>query len=453
MYAFVPGFGGNFDEFKVAIGREASPEGLTKVILDYTDSNKQSLLWDRVRANFTPTETGIHYFGIHYCTPTKGGYNALAFDNIALYQQSATPEVRANIFAPIFPYTISPEFLAVPADGAVRVAVENRSKNDLTDLNTTVRAEKNQSEFFSGTASRLGMLAFDANFEMLQTAQSVTFDEPTSTTARDTYRVFADFTSADGLSQTASTTFESPILSDNLYARDNGIISLTYGFENTAAVFGMAFEFVNPVLLHSAIFRLHYPTGSGTRPSQVLVWRVPSGGGAAQTVGGSMSFELIPVPENRIEEYEIRLSSNADRYVNLVLEPGLYFVTVTQPKAEGVRLGLLGTTTVSSGITGVYSVGDGFELLDEVFYLRLMASVPSQSGTPPVSVITTADSFELNYTIDFTSVAVFNVAGQMIASHQLPAIGRFSIPKRDLTSGVYILRFTGNTIESVKVIR
>ena len=453
MYAFVPGLDGNFDEFKVAIGREASPLGLTEVIMDYTKSNARSLLWERVRVNFTATETGIHYFGIHYCTRTKGGYNALAFDNIALYQQSATPEVRANILAPIFPYTISPEFLAVPATDIVRVAVENRSKNDLTDMNTTIRIEKNQSEFFSETTSRLGVLAFAENLAMFQTSQPITFDKPTSTTVCDEYKIFADFTSVDGLNQTVSATFNSPLLSENLYARDNGIVTLTYGVENTVALFGMAFNFVNHVTLHSAIFRLHYPTGSGTRLSQVLVWRVPSGGGVVERVGGYMPFYLIPM--NEVEEYEIRLSARSDRYTDLLLERGLYFVTITQPAAEGVRLGLLGTSTVSSGITGVYSIGDDFERLNEVFYLRLMLSEADELSFPPnASVFSPADSFDLRYTAHFTSVAMFNIAGQMISSYELPATGQFSIPTHNLVRGVYILQFRGsNVTEAVKVMR
>jgi len=461
MYVFAPGLVNptRLDEFRVAIGRTATPAGLTRVIMDYTGSNAKARLWDRVRVNFTATETGIHYFGIHYCTLTHGGYNALGFDHIALYELSATPEVRANIFAPIFPYTISPDFLAVPAVDSVRVAVENRGRNSLTDLNTTIRVEKNQSEFFRGTTSRLGVLAFAENFAMTQTVQPVTFDKPSSATTRDVYRIFADFTSADGLNQTVSAEFKSPLLSNRLYARDNGIITWGYGYAGRVAVIGMAFNFVNRVKLDSVIFRLNYPVGMPTRPSQVLVWQVLAESGTVQTVGGSMSFDLIPMPsENPIREYDIRLSARSDSYVDLVLDPGLYFVTVTQPEAPNIRLGLLGTTTVSTGITGVYSIGDGFQLLDEVFYLRLIVSDPSLSNVPSVkanrtSVFSTANSFELSYTSDFTSVAIFNISGQMIASYDLPATGQFSIPNHDLAQGVYIIRFTGNMTETVKVIR
>ena len=70
-----------------------------------------------------------------------------------------------------------------------------------------------------------------------------------------------------------------------------------------------------------------------------------------------------------------------------------------------------------------------------------------------VSVVNTPSSFELTYTADFTSVEVFSISGQRVALHNLPPTGSFSLPTYGLARGAYIVRFIGNSVETVKVIR
>lgn len=91
------------------------------------------------------------------------------------------------------------------------------------------------------------------------------------------------------------------------------------------------------------------------------------------------------------------------------------------------------------------------------------AKVQVIQGTPPVGisstsaskvkVISTADAFELSYPSDVTSATLFNISGQTVASYQLPESGTFTMPASALNKGVYVIKFMGNAVSSVKVVR
>ena len=63
------------------------------------------------------------------------------------------------------------------------------------------------------------------------------------------------------------------------------------------------------------------------------------------------------------------------------------------------------------------------------------------------------NSFVLSYTDQFNSVSVYDVAGKQIGTYALPKSGNFSIPASDLTNGVYIVRFAGESNAAVKVVK
>jgi len=70
-----------------------------------------------------------------------------------------------------------------------------------------------------------------------------------------------------------------------------------------------------------------------------------------------------------------------------------------------------------------------------------------------VNVFVSEGAFELNYTSDFTTVTIFNIAGQAVRVLDLPTNGNVVIPTADLARGAYIVRFAGAKVESVKVIK
>jgi hypothetical protein len=81
---------------------------------------------------------------------------------------------------------------------------------------------------------------------------------------------------------------------------------------------------------------------------------------------------------------------------------------------------------------------------------------PTGVTTPKTSEVKASynnNSFVLSYTDQFNSVSVYDVAGKQIGTYALPKSGNFSIPASDLTNGVYIVRFAGESNAAVKVVK
>lgn len=68
-----------------------------------------------------------------------------------------------------------------------------------------------------------------------------------------------------------------------------------------------------------------------------------------------------------------------------------------------------------------------------------------------VKAIANGDNFELTYSESITNVTVNNVAGQTLATYELPAGGKYLMPAADLAKGMYILKFSNN--QTIKVIK
>lgn len=77
----------------------------------------------------------------------------------------------------------------------------------------------------------------------------------------------------------------------------------------------------------------------------------------------------------------------------------------------------------------------------------------TSSTVSPVKVVKTSDSFELSYPSDVTSVTIYNVSGQAVSQYDLSTKGSFSIPTSSMDRGVYIVKFFGDSVHSVKVVR
>ena len=82
------------------------------------------------------------------------------------------------------------------------------------------------------------------------------------------------------------------------------------------------------------------------------------------------------------------------------------------------------------------------------------------AGLSPMAVATKTkvankgDRFELIYTPDYSSVSVYNIAGQKLAGYALPATGTFTVPNGNYSQGIYLFRFAGATgASTVKVIK
>jgi len=83
-----------------------------------------------------------------------------------------------------------------------------------------------------------------------------------------------------------------------------------------------------------------------------------------------------------------------------------------------------------------------------------LTSISTVAVAADTKVINKNNNFELSYTRGYSVASVYNVAGQKLASYQLPATGRFIIPAGNYPQGVYLFNFTGaKGASTVKVMR
>jgi len=61
-------------------------------------------------------------------------------------------------------------------------------------------------------------------------------------------------------------------------------------------------------------------------------------------------------------------------------------------------------------------------------------------------------SFDLTYPLGFERVAVYTVQGNLIGEYNLPQSGKYSIPANGMAQGVYVLKFSGQEAQSIKVL-
>lgn len=69
-----------------------------------------------------------------------------------------------------------------------------------------------------------------------------------------------------------------------------------------------------------------------------------------------------------------------------------------------------------------------------------------------LKVVAQATSFNLTYPAGFNSVEVYNIAGQQLGKYALSSAGSATIPA-DKAHGSYLLRFSGATTETIKILK
>ncbi len=452
MYIMIPGYNDVADEFtvNVATGKTAAAMAAGTVVMDYTGNNAivtSDFNFGRVRATFTPTTTGIYYFGIHYCSPNPSLGNAIAFDNISIAVPPASEAESAFIYYPKPKYTALPSFLYLPTTDAAHVAVYNVGTTDLTNVSTIVSLKKNNSEIFSNTVVT-GTIEQDSA-KLVSTSQPYTLDRPVAG-QQDSYEISAITTSNEGISQTINETFDGAIFSNNLYARDNAEIGGTLGYPTAESKFGLYYEFPVQTKIDSVKFFLSYTSASAT--GYIYIYKFDSAEGRLSVVGGNQ-FTLNPA--TGIVAYAVKAVNTTDG--DLIVDAGSYFVTIVQP--SGVRLGLIyASENDDYTLTGIYDIGAGFDLLDLTPIIRLIVANPATGATNStningVNVFYTGNNFELSYPSNVTKVSVYNANGQKVTEKELSG-NSTTLPASDWTKGVYIFKLSGNGLsQTIKVMK
>ncbi len=82
------------------------------------------------------------------------------------------------------------------------------------------------------------------------------------------------------------------------------------------------------------------------------------------------------------------------------------------------------------------------------------SGIVENEAASKVKIVYKDDSFDLSYPVEYTSVNVYNISGQLVDSYNLPNDGVFSIPAGDLAKGIYLLKFSGRSVgETVKAVK
>jgi hypothetical protein len=90
-----------------------------------------------------------------------------------------------------------------------------------------------------------------------------------------------------------------------------------------------------------------------------------------------------------------------------------------------------------------------FEVVQDLF-----SGIHSLKTSHRVKVLDRGDFLELIYPGEiFDSVSLYAVSGRKIATYPLSAGGKFDLPASSMVRGVYILKLSGKTIETIKIIR
>lgn len=79
------------------------------------------------------------------------------------------------------------------------------------------------------------------------------------------------------------------------------------------------------------------------------------------------------------------------------------------------------------------------------------SGIDKTNANNEVKIVSTTDAYILSYPENVTNVSIVNVAGQTIATYELPAGGKFTVPAAELSRGLYLLKFNNN--QTVKVIK
>ena len=183
---------------------------------------------------------------------------------------------------------------------------------------------------------------------------------------------------------------------------------------------------------------------------RINVLKAPDEGGIATATyeGGEIEYAAVTTSQNWIEEYDFGFEPELPSWISWELdnsyreEDGYYALTFTCEPSEGQDRNWTGHIT---GFGGVKS--DNTITIYQGKYTGINDAVTNNN----IKVSTNEDSFILSYMEGINNVNIVNIAGQTIATYELPASGQFTIPAANLSKGIYLLKFNNN--QTIKVVK
>lgn len=179
----------------------------------------------------------------------------------------------------------------------------------------------------------------------------------------------------------------------------------------------------------NAVFPYLYPLGS----DEVVI---PNEGGTV-----NVACETYFSPENWYLYPEAEWIKVEKEFDETTFTSSLAITADPLPEGVEGRRGVVRVVSMGTEMNVTVLQGDG------------SVSIETVESAGNVMAKFVGDALRLNYPNGATSVSVYNMAGQLVKSADLPASGNCTVSAAELGRGTYILRFEGNTQKTVKAIK
>lgn len=419
---------------------ELSNDATLKDVLDvFLNNTEIAFSITEENANWTTRLIDINskYKGKYVCAIWRNNtydMERLYLDNVVFYQK---PDYSASVViteTPTVAYTIVPEFLKRDLGGSVSAKISNTGSNDILGLAIETVQYENDLDVDSDYAS---FETIEAGSAVNYTSKGFLMDYGVGIGEVNEYIFAIDISDAEGNigEYVESAPIYGPVLSDNIYARDNGIQMSGIGVDpnsNSVKQIGLVYGFPKNTYLEEVSFTLVQPSVGTTK---VNIYN-----STFQHVASSLPVTVTPgVKKEYVATFETPLH----------LMAGTYLVTLEEEPMKSLTV-----MYCSNNIGGqaYYFLNNWAGPINYSFNIRL--KVVEGWATAIDNVNQDASSFNVvSFNKELTlknaeigAIAeVYNVAGQKVASVNVEsanqALGKFD-------TGIYIVRIGDEKVKT-----
>ncbi len=442
LWGNLPGYGTTIDEFKVVIGTAPKVENMHVVIIDKSGKNKISTLlnWERFSGSFFPEKDGIYHIGINHCSTKNGEF--VAFDNILVREIPYYGVETGFIYSPFIEYTQIPSFWHnVPLSIQFSYYIKNIGRNILQKWSSTNTVYQSQNKISSKT--------YPINYLDSATIDTLSFQHiytPSQTQKLYNFSVNIKNEKNETMASLSSNEVATPLLTENLLARDNGtigsVISLSiFGEQKNNARLGQKFEILKKTTVNAISFSLlgEFSTAKTTCARIYKINRT-----SVVEYATSSKKKLLTDPKG-YTEYIIDIPGGVE------LEPGTYIASLDEAKDESLGLAL---STNYTGENLAFSLdANNWNVLPATAFLRLIVADPNSSfinsnENTKIYIYATKDKLYVKNATIGSTINVFDMTGNRIYTNIINTENS-SIPQTFAT-GLYIIQ-VDNVVKKIVI--
>ncbi len=347
-------------------------------------------------------------------------------------------------------YSMAPEFLAQPMTYRPNISIINSGTSNFTNAKLDlVLAEDVSGEINELETRTLNIGTLKASNIYSSQMEQFNF-EPSTVAKKYTLFSYATANEADFEEEKLLFTITPPLITNDIYARDNGVVGTT-GFnaninattsKNIDKEAGMLYYFREKTAIYEVMFKVFEPTATKTK---LRIHQINNG--VTQFIFESNEIVIKPKGAENFEankEYTLALTTP------LKLEAGEYIFTFTEEAEKNISISLTNNQLFANQIIRFY--GTKWYYGSGTAYLRLRVAKPTataldESKVNNALIYATQCQIMVKNAAQGTNVELYNISGQCITkaliTNPLQSIG--SYPR-----GIYVVKI-GNTATKITV--